>query len=69
MQVILVLRFEVSMVVKIHISLWDGIPCSVVVEYHLFRSWYLHLQEAARSFKMLLSYCNTIQHHNPVFNF
>jgi len=55
-------RFEIFMVVKVEVTVfWVVIVCSVVVGYQLFQ----RTQPLPRSSKMLVSYHNTTQHHNP----
>jgi hypothetical protein len=51
------------MVVKIQVIFWVVMPYSVVVEYQCYRG--PSGQEAARSPKTVVSYCNTTWCHNP----
>jgi hypothetical protein len=56
-------RYEGFTVVKIQVKVfWVVTPCSVVVEYQQFGGTLK--MEAARSSKMLVSYCNTTWHCN-----
>jgi len=55
------------MVVKIQDGVfWVVMPCSVVVAYQQFKGLTcLHIQEAAKASKILVSLCNITWCHNP----